>query len=163
MLEKRSYMAMDLVRHEIQETLLQASKDLDLFLLDRNDLTKVRFALAYMHQVVGSLVIIESHAASVFAKEIEDTIQKVISNDDGREYRQLSCMTLMGDTHSFTGKNNVDYYHHHSEKNLVIAGNMLASKNVITSMVDFFKKQNGDYQSTQFNFSHSIFLLFLKR
>lgn len=78
MLEKRSYMAMDLVRHEIQETLLQAIKDLDLFLLDRDDLTKVRFALAYMHQVVGSLVIIESHAASVLAKEIEDTIQKIL-------------------------------------------------------------------------------------
>ena len=84
-------------------------------------------------------------------KSAEDTIQKVISNDDGREYRQLSCMTLMGDTHSFTGKNNVDYYYHHSEKNLVIAGNMLASKNVITSMVDFFKKQNGDLATKLIN------------
>ena len=56
----------------------------------------------------------------------EDTIQKVI-------------------------RNNVDYHHHHSEKNLVIAGNMLASKNVITSMVDFFKKQEGDLATKLIN------------
>ncbi len=73
-----------------------------------------------------------------------DTIYKIVNVDEGKEYRQLSCMTLDGDTFSFTGNKNTNEYFHHAENNLVVAGNMLSNKNVITEMVSYFKDSTGD-------------------
>ena len=73
-----------------------------------------------------------------------DTINKVVNVDEGKEHRQLSCMTLDGDTFSFTGNQNTIEYFHHVENNLVVAGNMLSSKNVISEMVSYFKDSSGN-------------------
>ncbi len=73
-----------------------------------------------------------------------DTINKVVNVDEGKEHRQLSCMTLDGDTFSFTGNQNTSEYFHHVENNLVVAGNMLSSKNVISEMVSYFKDSSGN-------------------
>jgi len=72
-----------------------------------------------------------------------DAIDKVVNVDAGKEHRQLSCMTLDGDTFSFTGNQNTSEYFHHVENNLVVAGNMLSSKNVISEMVSYFKDSSG--------------------
>ena len=73
-----------------------------------------------------------------------DAIYKVVNADEGKEHRQLSCMTLFGDTFSFTGNQNTNEYFHHAENNLVVAGNMLSSKNVISEMVSYFKDSSGN-------------------
>ena len=73
-----------------------------------------------------------------------DAIYKVVNADEGKEHRQLSCMTLDGDTFSFTGNQNTNEYFHHAENNLVVAGNMLSSKNVISEMVSYFKDSSGN-------------------
>ena len=73
-----------------------------------------------------------------------DAIYKVVNVDEGKEHRQLSCMTLDGDTFSFTGNQNTNEYFHHSENNLVVAGNMLSNKNVISEMVSYFKDSSGN-------------------
>ena len=73
-----------------------------------------------------------------------DAIYKVVNVDEGKEHRQLSCMTLDGDTFSFTGNQNTSEYFHHAENNLVVAGNMLSSKNVISEMVSYFKDSSGN-------------------
>ena len=73
-----------------------------------------------------------------------DAIYKVVNVDDGKEHRQLSCMTLDGDTFSFTGNQNTSEYFHHVENNLVVAGNMLSSKKVISEMVSYFKDSSGN-------------------
>ena len=69
----------------------------------------------------------------------KDAIDKVVNVDEGKEHRQLSCMTLNGDTYSFTGNQNTNEYFHQAENNLVVAGNMLSSKKVISEMVSYFK------------------------
>ena len=76
-----------------------------------------------------------------------DAIYKVVNADAGKEHRQLSCMTLDGDTFSFTGNQNTSEYFHHVENNLVVAGNMLSSKNVISEMVSYFKDSSGNLAS----------------
>ena len=53
--ERRSYIALDWVTEEIEETLKQARQSLEEFVADREDLTKLRFCLTYAHQVHGSL------------------------------------------------------------------------------------------------------------
>ena len=73
-----------------------------------------------------------------------DSIYKVVNVDEGKEHRQLSCITLDGDTFSFTGNQNTNEYFHHAENNLVVAGNMLSSKNVISEMVSYFKDSSGN-------------------
>ena len=73
-----------------------------------------------------------------------DAIYKVVNVDEGKEHRQLSCMTLEGDTFSFTGNQNTNEYYHHAENNLVVAGNMLSSKKVISEMVSYFRDSSGN-------------------
>ena len=73
-----------------------------------------------------------------------DAIYKVVNVDEGKEHRQLSCMTLEGDTFSFTGNQNSNEYYHHAENNLVVAGNMLSSKKVISEMVSYFRDSSGN-------------------
>ena len=73
-----------------------------------------------------------------------DAIYKVVNADEGKEHRQLSCITLDGDTFSFTGNQNTNEYFHHAENNLVVAGNMLSNKNVISEMVSYFKDSSGN-------------------
>ena len=73
-----------------------------------------------------------------------DAIYKVVNADEGKEHRQLSCMTLDGDTFSFTGNQNTNEYFHHAENNLVVAGNMLSSKKVISEMVSYFRDSSGN-------------------
>ncbi|CAA0080124.1 Chemotaxis protein CheA [BD1-7 clade bacterium] len=74
MSEKRRYMALDWVRNEIQETLQQAVAALQAYAVEPEDVTKLRFALTYVHQVGGSLTMIEQHGAALLAKEIEDVL-----------------------------------------------------------------------------------------
>ena len=53
-------------------------------------------------------------------------------------------MTLDGDTFSFTGNQNTNEYYHHAENNLVVAGNMLSSKKVISEKVSYFRDSSGN-------------------
>ena len=76
-----------------------------------------------------------------------DAIYKVVNVDEGKEHRQLSCMTLEGDTFSFTGNQNTNEYYHHAENNLVVAGNMLSSKKVISEMASYFRDSSGNLAS----------------
>jgi chemosensory pili system protein ChpA (sensor histidine kinase/response regulator) len=83
MSDRRSYVALDWVNAQIAETLQQAIEALEGFIANPEDITKLRFGLTYIHQVSGSLVMVEIHAAARLSREMEGLINKVLSHERG--------------------------------------------------------------------------------
>lgn len=71
MSERRDYVALDWVAGEIEETLKQASESLDAYISNRDDATKLRFCLTHIHQVHGTLQMVEFFGAALLAEEME--------------------------------------------------------------------------------------------
>lgn len=68
---RRDYVALDWVSGEIDATLQEASRALETYVSDQRDITRLRFCLSYVHQVQGTLRMVEFHGAALFAQEIE--------------------------------------------------------------------------------------------
>lgn len=69
--DKRNYAALDWVIGEIGEALSDARQALEAFVEDPRDTARIRFCLTHIHQVHGSLQMVEFHGASLFAEEME--------------------------------------------------------------------------------------------
>ncbi|WP_339066947.1 Hpt domain-containing protein [Teredinibacter turnerae] len=80
MSDKRNFAALDWVIEEIDETLKEARQALESFVEDSKDATKMRFCLTYIHQVHGSLQMVEFHGASLLAEEMEHLAQALMDN-----------------------------------------------------------------------------------
>lgn len=80
MSDKRNFAALDWVIVEISETLKEARQALEAFVEDSKDSTKMRFCLTYIHQVHGSLQMVEFHGASLLAEEMEHLAQALMDN-----------------------------------------------------------------------------------
>ncbi|MBS3804289.1 MAG: Hpt domain-containing protein, partial [Oleiphilaceae bacterium] len=63
--------ALDWVRGEIQETLAQSQQSLEAYANNRDDTARLRFCLNYLHQVHGSLQMVELHGAAMLTEEME--------------------------------------------------------------------------------------------
>ena len=81
MSDRRSYVALDWVNAQIAETLQQAEEALDGFIATPEDITRLRFSLTYLHQVSGSLFMLELHVATILSKEIEKLLARVLENE----------------------------------------------------------------------------------
>ena len=57
--DKRNYAALEWVIGEIGEALKDARQSLEAFVEDPGDTTRIRFCLTHIHQVLGSLKMIE--------------------------------------------------------------------------------------------------------
>ncbi len=68
--ERRDYVALDWVAGEIEETLKQASQALEAYTANRDDATKLRFCLTHIHQVHGTLQMVEFFGAALVAREM---------------------------------------------------------------------------------------------
>jgi chemosensory pili system protein ChpA (sensor histidine kinase/response regulator) len=75
MSERRDYVALDWVAGEIQETLTQATQALQAYIANRDDTTKLRFCLTHIHQVHGTLKMVEFFGAALLAEEMEALAQ----------------------------------------------------------------------------------------
>ncbi|MFA7554550.1 MAG: Hpt domain-containing protein [Spongiibacteraceae bacterium] len=75
MTERRDFIALDWVAGEIGETLKQADQALDAYIANRDDATKLRFCLSHIHQVHGTLQIVEFFGAALLAEEMEGLAQ----------------------------------------------------------------------------------------
>lgn len=69
--ERQDYIALDWVAGEIEDTLKQASQALEAYIANRNDATKLRFCLTHIHQVHGTLQMVEFFGAALLAQEME--------------------------------------------------------------------------------------------
>lgn len=79
--DKRNFAALEWVIGEISDTLKDARQALEAYVEDPKDSTRMRFCLTHIHQVHGSLQMVEFHGASLLAEEMEHTAQAIINND----------------------------------------------------------------------------------
>ena len=71
MSERQDFIALDWVAGEIEETLKQAAQALEAYIANRDDSTKLRFCLTHIHQVHGTLQMVEFFGAALLAEEME--------------------------------------------------------------------------------------------
>ncbi|MFX1314753.1 MAG: DUF1028 domain-containing protein [Promethearchaeota archaeon] len=74
----------------------------------------------------------------------EETIQKLIKNDDQKEQRQIGVVDSYGNAASFTGSECFEWAGHMVGKTFSCQGNILASENVIKAMAKAFETTQGD-------------------
>jgi chemosensory pili system protein ChpA (sensor histidine kinase/response regulator) len=65
------YIALEWVRGEIEETLQQAQQALEAYVENTQDRTRLKFCLSYLHQVHGTLQMVEFYGAALLAEEME--------------------------------------------------------------------------------------------
>jgi len=75
------YSTLNWVKEEIDETMKQARLALEEYVEDQDDATQLRFCLTYIHQVYGTLQMVELYGASLFAEEVEQLIQALLDNE----------------------------------------------------------------------------------
>ena len=68
------------VKSEIDETLNQARKVLEAYIEEEEDASRIQFCLNYLHQVRGTLQMVELYGAAMAAEEMENLIQSIINN-----------------------------------------------------------------------------------
>ena len=69
------------VRGEIQDTLRQSQKALEAFAENREDLAQLRFCLNHLHQVHGTLRMVQLEGASLVAAEMEALAEALLNQE----------------------------------------------------------------------------------
>jgi chemosensory pili system protein ChpA (sensor histidine kinase/response regulator) len=69
------------VKTEIDETLKQARLSLETFAEDRADTSRLRFCITHLHQVVGTLLMVELDGAAMLAKETESLAEAIYDGE----------------------------------------------------------------------------------
>src|SRR5690554_6356396 len=77
----QDYIALDWVKGEIEETLQQAQQSLEDYVENRQDKTRLKFCLSYLHQVHGTLTMVEFYGAALLAEEME-SVPEALVNDE---------------------------------------------------------------------------------
>jgi chemosensory pili system protein ChpA (sensor histidine kinase/response regulator) len=75
------YIALEWVKGEIEETLQQAQQALETYVENTEDRTRLKFCLSYLHQVHGTLRMVEFYGAALLAEEME-ALAKVLAEGD---------------------------------------------------------------------------------
>ncbi|WP_297792763.1 Hpt domain-containing protein [uncultured Marinobacter sp.] len=75
--------ALDWVRDEIQDTLTQGQQALEAYVENRDDTARLRFCLNYLHQVHGTLQMVELYGAALLTEEMEKLTQAVLNDTVG--------------------------------------------------------------------------------
>ncbi|EAR07938.1 Hpt domain-containing protein, partial [Reinekea blandensis] len=78
MADRRDYVALEWVKGEIDETLKQARYALEAFVDTPDDTTRLDFSLSYIHQVQGTLQMVEFYGAALLAEEMEHLNQAIV-------------------------------------------------------------------------------------
>ena len=99
MSDRHDYLALDWVRGEIQETLNQAQQALEAFVENPNDSTRMRFCQTHLHQVYGTLQIVEFYGAALLAEEMEKLARALVDRrvghvSDGQETLMRAILQL---------------------------------------------------------------------
>ena len=84
MSEQHQIVALDWVKGEIEETLKQSRQSLESFVENPEDATRLRFCLAYLHQVHGTLHMVELYGAALLAEEMEALCLALINQQVGK-------------------------------------------------------------------------------
>ena len=74
----------------------------------------------------------------------QDTIEKLLKDDEGRETRQIGIVDSFGNAAAFTGKECFDWAGHVVGENFTCQGNILASDKVVKEMAIAYTNLKGD-------------------
>ncbi|MDB5979884.1 MAG: cheA 1 [Pseudomonas sp.] len=92
MADRHDYVALEWVKGEIAETLKQARQALEAFVAHPQDPTAMAECLSCVHQVHGSLQMIEFYGAALLAEEVE---QLALALQQGRVTQQTEAVQLL--------------------------------------------------------------------
>ena len=81
------------VKGEIDETLKQARLALESFAENPTDKTRLRFCITHLHQVVGTLTMVELDGAAMLARETEQFAEAVLNDKLGSANEVLDTLT----------------------------------------------------------------------
>src|SRR6478672_6725691 len=87
------YTTLGWVKPELDETLRQARIEIEAFAEDPSDTSRMRFCASYLHQVQGTLRMVELYAPAMVAEEMEQLAQALESGTAPN--RDEACATLM--------------------------------------------------------------------
>lgn len=90
--DRHDYVALDWVKGEISETLGQARQALEAYVENPEDSTRLRFCLTYIHQVHGTLQMVEFYGAALLAEEMEKLAQALMHGTAAREAEALEVL-----------------------------------------------------------------------
>ncbi|OEC36762.1 chemosensory pili system protein ChpA (sensor histidine kinase/response regulator) [Pseudomonas cuatrocienegasensis] len=90
--DRHDYVALEWVKGEIAETLKQARQALEAFVENPQDSTRMRFCLTYVHQVQGTLQMVEFYGAALLAEEMEQLAQALM---EGRVTNQGEALEVL--------------------------------------------------------------------
>ena len=91
-----SHAALGWVKPELDETLRQVRSEVEYFVEDPSDTSRMRFCAGYLHQVQGTLRMVELYAPAMVAEELEQLANAV--RDGAVTDRDEACGTLMRGT-----------------------------------------------------------------
>ncbi|OUR69509.1 hypothetical protein A9Q73_02015 [Bermanella sp. 47_1433_sub80_T6] len=80
MADRHDYVALDWVKGEIEEVLKQAQYELEAFAESPDDTARMKFCLTYLHQVRGTLQMVEFYGAAMLAEEMEAVVQAMLDD-----------------------------------------------------------------------------------
>jgi chemosensory pili system protein ChpA (sensor histidine kinase/response regulator) len=92
MADRHDYVALEWVKGEIADTLAHARQALDTFVARPHDVAAMDECLALIHQVHGSLQMIEFYGAALFAEEIEEL---ALALKDGHVAQESEAIHLL--------------------------------------------------------------------
>src|SRR5690554_4128268 len=88
----QDYIALDWVKGEIEETLQQAQQSLEDYVDNPQDKTRLKFCLSYLHQVHGTLKMVEFYGAALLAEEMEALASALVSDQIKQEDPALEIL-----------------------------------------------------------------------
>ena len=99
MTESREHFALDWIKHEIDQTLKAARAALEAYAESDRDETKMRACLTYLHQVHGTLLMLELTGVTVLSDEMEQLAQALLKGtvpniDDAQQYLMQGILQL---------------------------------------------------------------------
>ncbi|MCU1718660.1 Hpt domain-containing protein [Pseudomonas sp. 5P_3.1_Bac2] len=90
--DRHDYVALEWVKGEIAETLKQARQALEAFVENPQDATRMRFCQTYVHQVLGTLQMVEFFGAALLAEEMEQLAGAML---EGRVSNQNEALEVL--------------------------------------------------------------------
>lgn len=90
--DRHDYVALDWVKGEISETLNQARQALEDYAANPADSTRLGFCLSYIHQVHGTLQMVEFYGAALLAEEVEKLLRLTMAGQVARHDEALEVL-----------------------------------------------------------------------
>lgn len=88
----QDYIALDWVKGEIEETLQQAQQALEDYVENPEDKSRLKFCLNYLHQVHGTLSMVEFYGAALLAEEMEAVASALV---DAKIKQELPALEIL--------------------------------------------------------------------